>query len=453
MVSGRMNMTDLSDDVSRFTLMRSHVRLGPAFLIYFHIVICCVSLAYVSRWYPEFHILFDVRQLSQAVFGVAVLSLISILFTVADFSFGYFVGFYLYTMILGFTWLSFFSVFNYDQILARFSATVSLIGLLLPALLITSPISPIYTMSAKTFARLPLFILLLSAAIITMGSAYGFRVVGLAEMYNFRKEIDYPMGMNYLIGIASNALLPFSFACFVARRERWRAMVCLLLSLLFYPITLNKLSLFTPAWLIFVTLLLKFFEARTTVVLSLLLPIASGVLLVSLFDTDAILFFGTVNFRMIGIPSSAMDIYNDFFSRHELTFFCQISFLKSVDCPYEHPLAIIMANEYRLGNFNASLFATEGVASVGLQLAPISMIICGFVIALGNRMSAGLSPSFVLISSAVLPQAFLNVPLSTIILTHGAACLFILWYATPRDAQDWPDIFKSSSSKAGGTIA
>jgi hypothetical protein len=428
-------MTELSNDVQNFRPMLSRVRLGPTFLIYFHIVICCVSLVYVSRWYSDFHMLFDARQLYQAAFGVAALSLVSILFTAAEFSFGYFVGFYLYTMILGFVWLSFFSAFDYDQSLARLSATASLLALLLPALLITSPIAPIYTMSAKVFARLPVYILLLSAGVVVLGSSYGFRLVGLSEMYKFRQEIIYPTWMNYLIGTASTALLPFSFACFVARAERWKATACLLISLLFYPITLNKLALFTPAWLVFVIILLKLFTERTAVILSLLLPILTGILLLLLFGSDAIQFFGTVNFRMIAIPSSAMDIYNDFFSRHELTFFCQISLLKFLDCPYGYPLAVVMANEYHLGNFNASAFATEGVASVGLQLAPISMLICGLVIALGNRMSAGLPPSFVLISSAILPQVFLNVPFSTVLLSHGAACLFLLWYATPRDVQ------------------
>jgi hypothetical protein len=84
------------------------------------------------------------------------------------------------------------------------------------------------------------------------------------------------------------------------------------------------------------------------------------------------------------------------------------------------------------GNFNASLFATEGIASVGLLLAPVSVFVCGLVIALGNRLSAGLPPSFILVSGAILPQVLLNVPFSTALLTHGAAFLFLLWYITPR---------------------
>ena len=89
-----------------------------------------------------------------------------------------------------------------------------------------------------------------------------------------------------------------------------------------------------------------------------------------------------------------------------------------------------------MGNFNASLFATEGIASVGLALAPFTALACGLVIALGNRLSAGLKPRFILISGAALPQVLLNVPLTIALLTNGAAFLFLLWYVTPRSIFD-----------------
>jgi hypothetical protein len=148
-------------------------------------------------------------------------------------------------------------------------------------------------------------------------------------------------------------------------------------------------------------------------------------------------YFGIVNIRMMATPSSAMDIYNDFFSSHPLTWFCQISFLKPLmSCPYQEQLSLVMENTYRLGNINASLFATEGIASVGLYLAPLVALACGFVIALGNRASAGLPPGFVLISAALLPQTFLNVPFTTALLTHGTGFLFLLWYIMPRTMFD-----------------
>jgi len=61
------------------------------------------------------------------------------------------------------------------------------------------------------------------------------------------------------------------------------------------------------------------------------------------------------------------------------------------------------------------------------------------VIALGNRLSADLPPSFLLVSGAVLPQVFLNVAFSTALLTHGAAFLFLLWYITPRSLFETDD--------------
>ena len=135
---------------------------------------------------------------------------------------------------------------------------------------------------------------------------------------------------------------------------------------------------------------------------------------------------------MIAIPSSALDYYSHFFSSHEPTYFCQISFLKALaKCPYDDPLSIVMARAYNLGNFNGSLFTTEGVASVGLTFAPISAFACGLVVAIGNRVSSRLPSRFILVSGAILPQILLNVPLTTTLLTNGAAVLFLLWYLVP----------------------
>ena len=69
---------------------------------------------------------------------------------------------------------------------------------------------------------------------------------------------------------------------------------------------------------------------------------------------------------------------------------------------------------------------------MGLLWAPVAAFGCGLVLALGNRLSTGLPPRFILLSSAVLLPILLNVPLSIVLNTHGAAILFLLWYITPR---------------------
>lgn len=424
-------------------------RLRLAVLILFHTVVCCVSLVYVAQYEFMFHIFYDPARLAGAIAVVSAFALVSYLFIIADFSFGYFLGFYFYTMVLGYLWLNFFSDLNYDHRLSGLSAAASAVAFLIPALVITSPVRQRFKISAKVFDRLLTLILVLAAATIAISATYNFRFVSIGRIYDFRGELEFPRLLNYWIGITSNALLPFAFGCFVVRRNYWRAGTTLVFLMLFYPITLSKLAFFTPAWLLLITLLAKISETRTTVVLSLFLPMLLGVLLIAIFKNSALPYLELVNFRMIATPSNAMDIYNDFFSRHDLTYFCQISFVKPlVDCPYQEQLSIVMARAYELGNFNASLFSTEGIASVGPLFAPVSIFACGLVIALANRLSSGLPPRLILISGAALPPILLNVPLTTTLLSHGAAVLFMLWYITPRSVFP-PDSTREAPSPTG----
>jgi hypothetical protein len=293
-------------------------------------------------------------------------------------------------------------------------------------------------LSPRAFEHLLKFILVLALGTIVAASFYNFRLVSIRQIYDFRNELNFPAPLRYLTGVVSTVLLPFACACYLALNRRWWAAVPLLLILLFYPITLSKFALFSAAWVVILLILSRIFEPRVATILSILLPMLLGVILMAWhLNNYTLYYFGIVNIRMMATPSSAMDIYNDFFSSHPLTWFCQISFLKPLmSCPYQEQLSQVMENTYRLGNINASLFATEGIASVGLYLAPLVALACGFVIALGNRASAGLPPGFVLISAALLPQTFLNVPFTTALLTHGTGFLFLLWYIMPRTMFD-----------------
>jgi hypothetical protein len=415
-------------------------RIRIACLMCLHTAICCVSLVYladskfqVSFDPATFHIFYDAARLPNAATVVAAFALVSVAFCFARFSFGYVVGFYFYTMISGYLWLNCFTDLKYDHRMAGLSAAVSAAAFLFPALFFVSPVKQLYTMSAAVFDRLLTAILLLATAAVIAGALYNFRLVGIENIYDFRDTMESPAVVNYAIRIASAALLPFAFAGFIARKAHWRAGAALALLLLIYPVTLSKLTLFAPFWLVAMLLLSRVFEVKTAVVMSLLAPVLIGLILHVLFTAQTALYFSIVNFRLVAIPSNSLDVYNDFFSRHDLTYFCQISVVKRiVHCPYQEPLWTIMEKAYNLGNLNASLFATEGVASVGLLFAPVAAFACGLVMALGNRLSAGLPPRFILLSSAVLLPILLNVPLSIVLNTHGAALLFLLWYITPR---------------------
>lgn len=413
-----------------------------ALLLCFHVITCCLSLVYAAH--PQyaavdpstFHLFYDRVQLPGALVTVAAFTLLGSVFAFGKFTFGYFAGFYLYTMLLGYLWLNFFTDLKYDHRLAGISAFASAIAFLLPAVLISLPLHRLVVLSATAFDRLLSWILVFAAATIALAAIYNFRLVAIENIYDFRDKLQSPAALNYLVGIVRGALLPFAFAGFVMRKAWWRAGAVVLLLLLLYPVTLSKLALFAPLWLVGIAVLSKLFAARTVAILSLLGPILLGLILLISFkgvSLAAATYFSVINIRILAVPSVAMDVYNDFFSRNELTYFCQISVLKQLmHCPYQDQLSIVMARIYGLGNFNASLFATEGIASVGPWLAPLSALLCGLVIALGNRLSAGLPARFVLISGAMLPPILLDVPLSIGLVTHGMAILFLLWYITPR---------------------
>ncbi len=408
-------------------------RIGLALLICIYIVVCCISFRLAYPYYREYYILYDGARLPYAIAAIAAFAAVAPLFVFARFSFGYFSGFYFYSMVVGYLWLNCFSKFQYNHTAAGVSAAVSAVVFLLPALLITSPIRMPYVISERTFERLLVLIVLSCAATAAVAAAYNFRFVSVNDIYDFRDQLRFPTIVNYSIGAATSVLLPFAFACFITRDKWWQAGIVLLISISFYPSTLTKLAFFTPAWLIALALISRISEARVTAMLSLLLPILGGVLLISTIGEPTRRYFNTVNMRMSIVPSSAMDVYNEYFARHDLTHFCQISVFKPfVSCALEYPLGVEMQNNYVLGNFNASLFATEGIASVGTMFAPLSVFVCGLIIALGNRLSSGLPSRFILISSALVPQILLNVPLSTVLLTHGLWILFLLWYVTPR---------------------
>jgi hypothetical protein len=430
--------TNVGDHAAKVLNVLSNFRLP--LLLGLHVIICCVSLTYVAYFYASpIIVAFESARIGPAILVTLPFALAAALFAVSRFSFGYFVGFYLYTVVLGYLWLVEFSVFPYEHRWPAVSAAFSGLFFLLPVLTAASPFRQRFTLSPRAFDRALTAILFVGATTIVVGALFNFRLVGIYEIYAFREDIRFPAPMGYAIGVTSNVLLPFAFAAFALRGYRWRAAAALALILLFYPVTLTKMTLFAPFWLLFLTVLSRSVESRISVVLSLGAPLAVGVLLAVLFEWHMIPYewmisvFGTINFRMVAIPSLAIDVYNDFFAVHPNTYFCQVSLLKHfVHCPYSEPLATLMNENYQLGNLNASLFATEGVASVGAALAPLAAFASGLVVAFANRTSAGLSARFVLLSGAVVVQSFLNVPLTIAMITNGTAILFLLWYLTPR---------------------
>src|SRR5262249_38078072 len=197
-----------------------------------------------------------------------------------------------YTMLAGYLWLNSFSEFHYDHRLTGLSAAVSAAAFLLPALFINSPVRQIWVPSARNFDILLDAILVVGAAVVFAGSLYSFKPVGVMRMlslssdvYVIRETLVFPTALKYLLGMTANALLPFAFACLVERKRPWRAGLALALLLLFYPITLSKVALFSSVWIAVLSLTATFLESRPTIILSLFVPTVMGIVLAVLLRT------------------------------------------------------------------------------------------------------------------------------------------------------------------------
>ncbi|MGY4462186.1 hypothetical protein [Bradyrhizobium sp. LB13.1] len=86
--------------------MRSRLESKPglAILATLQSAITCLSLIQVANY--QSYMPFDHDRMWIAVAIALAFSAVSMLFAFARFSFGYFVGFYFYTMILGFLWIN-----------------------------------------------------------------------------------------------------------------------------------------------------------------------------------------------------------------------------------------------------------------------------------------------------------------------------------------------------------
>lgn len=428
-----------SADVSVTSLSDS--RSGLAILVAGHVVACWLSLIFVGEYYRRLLPLAEnsLPHTLAAAATSAPFALLSVLFVRQRFSFGYALGFYLFTLILSYLWLIEFSTFHYDHRVAAISAFMSGAAFLVPALFLNPSAAPSrLRLTAKQFHRLLWTILAISIVVLAIGAIFNSQLVSPLDIYQFREQIVLPRPLLYVIGIVCGALLPFAYASYYLLKKYAYAALCLLILGLFYPVMLTKLALLAPAWLLFLTLLTSYFGPRAAIIFSLLLPVSAGLLLMLAYNRGLLaeypflVYFGTVNFRMIGMPASALDFYNDFFSTHELTRFCQIGLVKMlVSCPYTEQLSVYMQDSYHLGYFNASLFATEGIASIGPLFAPVAALVCGLVISVANRASAELPEHFVLLSGGLQLHIFLNVPFTIALATNGAAVLFLLWYMTP----------------------
>lgn len=392
-------------------------------------VLSTASMIACGHAFPAMHV-WRSGITAEAILGTAVMAVFIPAFVAGRFSFGYLVSFSLLSAVFGFVWLSFFSAFDYPHGIARWAMIAALTTALIPLMFQNMPVwRP--SLSEMAIERIALLLLASSFAVLVADISYG---ANLGNPYGAaRNAVVRPVPLNYLTGIMIGAVLPYLFAHFASRRQWMQAACVLLFALCFYPVVNNKTVLLLPIWLPFLFWLFGRFNPRLATVLAFLIPMILGLTAFAVLGVDRdYVVFSAINLRFLAIPSLALDQYADFFAHRDLTRFCQISILRHVTaCPYGE-LGPALGAIYRDGNFNASFLATEGIASVGLALAPVSAFVCGLLLSVGSMVSRHLPPRFIAVSSGIAVQAIMNVPLTTSMASNGIALLFLLWWLTPE---------------------
>jgi len=408
-------------------LTRDDLVVGITILGFF--VLSVGSLIACGHAFPAMHV-WRSDLTVQAMLGTAFMVVFIPAFVAARSSFGYLVGFSLLSAVFGFVWLSFFSEFDYPHAIARWAMIAALAAAIIPLMFQNIQLwRP--DLSGATIERVALLLLVSSFAVLIGDISYG---ANLGNPYGAaRNAVVRPALLNYLTGIMIGAVLPYLFAHFASHRRWIAATGVLLLALSFYPVVNNKTVLLLPIWLPFLFWLFSRFNPRLATVLAFLIPMIIGLLAFFVLAADRnYVLFSAINLRFLAIPSLALDHYADFFAHRDLTWFCQITVLRhATACPYGE-LGPTLGAIYRNGNFNASFLATEGIASVGLPLTPLSALACGLILSIGSMVSRHLPPRFIAVSSGIAVQAIMNVPLTTGLLSNGVALLFLLWWLTPE---------------------
>jgi hypothetical protein len=409
-------------------LTRDDLLVGISILAFF--VISIASMIACGHAFPAMHFWRSDPITVQAVLGTAIMLVFIPVFVAGRFSFGYVAAFSLLSAVFGFVWLSFFSAFDYPHAIARWAMVAALAAATIPLMFQNVPLwRP--DLSEAAIKRIVVVLLGTCFAVLIADVSYGFN---FGDPYGSARNIVVrPVPLNYLTGIIIGAVLPYLFAYFATRRQWMPAAGVLLFALGLYPVVNNKTVLLLPVWLPFLFWLFGRFNPRLATVLAFIIPMVIGLaaFFVLVADKNYIV-FSAINLRFVAIPTLALDQYADFFAHRELTRFCQISVVRYLTgCPYGE-LGPMLAAVHQDGNFNASFLATEGIASVGLALAPVSALVCGLILSVGSMVSRHLSPRFIAVSSGIAVEAIMNVPLTTGLLSNGIALLFLLWWLTPE---------------------
>jgi hypothetical protein len=83
------------------------------------------------------------------------------------------------------------------------------------------------------------------------------------------------------------------------------------------------------------------------------------------------------------------------------------------------------------------MWTQDGIGAAGVGGVLLVSVVGAIALWVFDSMTARISPAFVALASAVVAISFMNVPLTTTLVTGGMGLVAILMYLMPEDASAW----------------
>jgi len=269
------------------------------------------------------------------------------------------------------------------------------------------------------------------------------RIAGLAEVYDVRLSARHiaaasPLA-SYASALAGDALNPLLMALGLGVRRKSLFGVGLLGQVLIYSTAAMKSVLISPLVVIGIYYLVKKYVSSGVIRLSyglaltcmLLAAGSAKVIGGAVFSIATMLLF-----RTLAIPGMEMAEYFDFFHHFPKTYFSQVTGVSwFVTNPYTLSLGREVSAQYlgnSVANANASFFAMDGIASLGLPGIIIISLICALVLFAIDSCAADLKLEFVAAALAYTAISLANTSLFTTLLGNGLILLMMAFAYMPK---------------------
>lgn len=269
------------------------------------------------------------------------------------------------------------------------------------------------------------------------------KIVGLAQVYDVRLAARHiaaasPLA-SYASTLAGDALNPLLMALGIASRRRWLFASGLIGQILIYSTAAMKSVLLSPLIVVGVYFLARKYGSSIAARLSFGLTPTCIVLAAGSAKVIGGIAFSIatmVLFRTLAIPGIEMAEYYDFFNHFPKTFYSQVTGVNwLLTNPYKLSLGREVSAQYlgnSVPNANASFFAMDGIASLGLPGVIVISIICALVFLAIDSCAIDLKLEFVAAALAYTAISLTNVSLFSTLLGNGLLLLMLIFAYMPE---------------------